>query len=136
MKDIQRYEIAGLGQDHYAMMPAEDGDSVKYEDHAGIVAQLQEQVKELAAENASLKDREKRLLKNIHEDLQDADFHLAQLKTPATDAFIAEIKSQGVEAFIGLIQHLEGMLYAESLKSTAQEFAAQLRAAPDAEEGV
>lgn len=54
----------------------------------------------VAAENVALKERESRLLKNIHEDLGDTDFHLAALETPATDAIINALRAEGIQMLL------------------------------------
>lgn len=51
----------------------------------------------LAAENAGLKESRKNLAEFIHEEL-DADYSLnMDVETPATDAFLAEVRAQGLE---------------------------------------
>lgn len=47
--------------------------------------------------------------------------------TPATDAFLAEVRAQGVEMLNTQFKKCTGMLYADSVVSTAEHFAAQLR---------
>ncbi len=49
------------------------------------------------------------------------------IKTPATDAFLAEVRAQGVEMLNTQFKKCTGMLYADSVVSTAEHFAAQLR---------
>ncbi|EKS6176504.1 hypothetical protein QCB19_001682 [Salmonella enterica] len=53
----------------------------------------------LAAENAALKQAESNLVRNIINDLGDTEFQYARVQTPATDAFLAEVRAQGVEMF-------------------------------------
>lgn len=48
-------------------------------------------------------------------------------KTPATDAFLAEVRAQGVDALNIQFKKCSGMLYADSVIETAAEFAAKLR---------
>ncbi|HDC4620395.1 hypothetical protein [Enterobacter asburiae] len=51
----------------------------------------------LAAENAGLKESRKNLAEFIHEEL-DAGYPLnMSIETPDTDAFLAEVRAQGVE---------------------------------------
>lgn len=51
----------------------------------------------LATENARLKESRQRLAEFIHEEL-DADYPLnMDIKTPATDAFLAEVRAQGAD---------------------------------------
>lgn len=49
------------------------------------------------------------------------------VETPATDAFLAEVRAQGVEMLNTQFKKCTGMLYADSVVSTAEHFAAQLR---------
>lgn len=63
------------------------------------IAELQQKLDAMLAENVALKERECRLIKNIHEDLGDADFHLATLQTPATDAALNAVRADMVESF-------------------------------------
>lgn len=54
----------------------------------------------LAAENAGLKESRNNLAEFIHEEL-NADYPLnMNIETPATDAFLAEVQAQGVDAVI------------------------------------
>lgn len=54
----------------------------------------------LSAENAALKESRQRLAEFIHEEL-DAGYPLnMNIDTPATDAFLAEVRAQGVEMFM------------------------------------
>lgn len=46
---------------------------------------------------------------------------------PDTDAFLAEVRAQGVEMLNTQFKKCTGMLYADSVASTAEHFAAQLR---------
>lgn len=52
---------------------------------------------------------------------------LSELKTPTTNAFLAEVRAQGVEMLNTQFKKCTGMLYADSVVSTAEHFAAQLR---------
>ncbi|MEP8746431.1 hypothetical protein ABKV96_01570 [Enterobacter hormaechei] len=88
----------------------------------------------LTAENAGLKDE----ISNITF-MRDDDFfgstqraqevmgRLVNVKTPATNAFLAEVRAQGVEMLNTQFKKCTGMLYADSVVSTAEHFAAQLR---------
>ncbi|HAS0837330.1 hypothetical protein [Enterobacter hormaechei] len=88
----------------------------------------------LAAENSGLKDE----ISNITF-MRDDDFfgstkraqevmgRLVNVKTPATDAFLAEVRAQGVEMLNTQFKKCTGMLYADSVVSTAEHFADQLR---------
>lgn len=49
------------------------------------------------------------------------------VETPATDAYLAEVRAHGVDALNIQFKKCSGMLYADSVIETAAEFAAQLR---------
>ena len=79
----------------------------------------------LAAENAGLKESRKNLAEFIHEEL-DAGYPLnMNIETPATDAFLAEVRSQGVEMFAASLRVAGG--HEHPYSAVANEFAAQLR---------
>ncbi|HGW8422951.1 TPA: hypothetical protein ACNROG_000949 [Citrobacter koseri] len=52
---------------------------------------------------------------------------LIDLKTPATSAFLAEVRAQGVEMLNTQFKKCTGVLCADSVVSTAEHFATQLR---------
>lgn len=91
---VNRYEFEDYGTNE------PDGRYVTYEDYAALEARCAA----LAAENAGLKDE----ISNITF-MRDDDFfgstqraqevmgRLVNVKTPATDAFLAEVRAQGVE---------------------------------------
>lgn len=97
------------------------------------IENLQMQVEKLAAENAGLKESRKNLAEFIHEEL-DADYPLnMDVETPATDAFLAEVRAQGVEMMVEqcesdimLIEPEDEEHYTLMIEH-AKEFAAQLR---------
>ena len=92
----------------------------------------------LAAENAGLKDE----ISNITF-MRDDDFfgstkrarevmgRLVNVKTPATDAFLAEVRAQGVEMFAAVLRRKGDDAFfdaiAEAQANAADQFAAQLR---------
>ncbi|RTP86725.1 hypothetical protein EKN35_19915, partial [Enterobacter asburiae] len=96
------------------MLDKQDGGYVSHEDYTSLeqklaesqrefraadatIENLQMQVEKLAAENAGLKESRKNLAEFIHEEL-DAGYPLnMDIETPATDAFLAEVRAQGVE---------------------------------------
>ena len=105
MKEIQRYEM-----NHKGLPELDDnGVWVLKEDHAAIVATLQEQVLKLAAENAAL-----------------APFiHLMiRPETPATDSVIREIGAKAVEGF-GIYHNFSNKLF---IQQETQKYAAKIRA--------
>ncbi|HFS7474898.1 TPA: hypothetical protein ACH1PF_002475 [Enterobacter cloacae] len=58
------------------------------------IENLQMQVEKMAAENAGLKQTESNLVRNIINDLGDTEFQYSGVHTPATDAFLAEVRAQ------------------------------------------
>lgn len=133
---VKRYEFEDYGTNE------DDGRYVNYEDYAALEARCVA----LAAENAGLKDE----ISNITF-MRDDDFfgssqraqevmgRLVNVKTPATDAFLAEVRAQGVEMFaerknnemmsLHPDTHAVGSIAAEMSSQVKQlrEFAAQLR---------
>ena len=69
---------------------------------AGItIDNLEAKCAALAAENAGLKAVESNLVRNIINDLGDTEYE--KVKTPATDAFLAEVRAQGVDSAINTV---------------------------------
>lgn len=100
------------------------------------VAELKAQCDALAAENAGLKSAIKEIVDSAEEAEYDGYFSfvvnpdaihagsdLIESETPATDAYLAEVRAQGVEM---LAEHLSGMNISAS-ETSVREFAAQLR---------
>ncbi|HBL5970228.1 TPA: hypothetical protein LTW63_004705 [Enterobacter hormaechei] len=101
-------------------------------------AELEARCAALAAENAGLKDE----ISNITF-MRDDDFfgstqraqevmgRLVNVKTPATDAFLAEVRAQGVEMFAAVLRRKGDDAFfdaiAEAQANAADQFAAQLR---------
>lgn len=100
----------------------------------------------LAAENAGLKAKGRELLGeacavyakfNKLIDPEIGDFidgqtlhefqYVLDCETPATDAFLAEVLAHGVEMLNTQFKKCTGMLYADSVVSSAEHFADQLR---------
>lgn len=90
----------------------------------------------LAAENAGLKAA-KEIIRHLNANREEANFcgiddcyiddAVAAMITPETDAFLAEVLAQGVEMLNTQFKKCTGMLHADSVVSTAEHFAAQLR---------
>lgn len=97
------------------------------------IENLQMQVETLAAENAGLKESRKNLAEFIHEEL-NAGYPLnMSIETPNTDAFLAEVRAQGVEMFANHIFKVTGKLDLDDQKGSdfcrdeAEDFAENLR---------
>ncbi|HCL7735475.1 TPA: hypothetical protein N2Y18_003772 [Escherichia coli] len=60
------------------------------------LSELKARCAALAAENAGLKAVESNLVRNIINDLGDTEFQYEKVQTPATDAFLDEVRAQGV----------------------------------------
>ncbi|MCZ9578952.1 hypothetical protein K9J15_03730 [Enterobacter cloacae] len=108
------------------------------------IENLQMQVEKLAAENAGLKSIQAWAVADVFksgakrfESTKAAGFDtddclhdavlvmLSELKTPATDAFLAEVRAQGVEMFAASLKVAGG--HEHPYSSVANDFAAQLR---------
>lgn len=116
---VTRYEVNGSS----SVFENDNGSLVDYEDYA----ELEARCAALAAENAGLKESRKNLAEFIHEEL-DADYPLnMDVETPATDAFLAEVRAQGVEMAIS--QAFKDGIPVNRMQfiSRMTEFAAQLR---------
>ncbi|AUY05216.1 hNH endonuclease [Escherichia coli] len=86
---------------------------------AGItIDNLEAKCAALAAENAGLKAVESNLVRNIINDLGDTEFQYEKVKTPATYAFLAEVRAQCLNAFI---QHHSAELDAH-IKNSGEQF--------------
>ncbi|EQC1422638.1 hypothetical protein ACY2L8_001083 [Enterobacter hormaechei] len=142
--NVKRYEWVSCDEHacHCDVVESAEGDMVDYEDYAALEARCAA----LAAENAGLKAAHPQpfgpvMMKALdayekHQDetpetgMLDAFFVLRdsiRVDTTATDAFLAEVRAQGVEMLNTQFKKCTGMLYADSVVSTAEHFAAQLR---------
>ncbi len=117
------------------------GSYVKYKDHQEVVAALEAKCAELAAENAVIKSAipEPRDIEDDNDNMDDVslaeDFgfnHAIELmrrripETPATDAFLAEVRAQGVEMAMEHMQSSGSLTFGDCYISL-NEFAAELR---------
>lgn len=114
-------------------------------DMAVQLANAESKCRELAAENGGLKADQVRIFNSgyqrgheatvegyyvdIHQNdittyHEDVVVEISEEPTPATDAFLAEVRAQGVDA---LAQTLEGLVAVSVTRSYITEFAAQLR---------
>ncbi len=80
----------------------------------------------LAAENAGLKAVESNLVRNIINDLGDTEFQYEKVQTPAADAFLAEVRAQGVEMAMEHMQSSGSLTFGDCYISLS-EFADKLR---------
>ncbi|WP_410738331.1 hypothetical protein [Citrobacter portucalensis] len=101
---------------------------LKLTDMAVQLANAESKCRELAAENTN-KSRclgfFASVIKSGEEWTSACEHEYSEaFKTPATDAFLAEVRAQGVDA---LAQTLEGLVAVSVTRSYIMEFAAQLR---------
>ncbi|MCX3738459.1 ead/Ea22-like family protein, partial [Escherichia coli] len=102
------------------------GSYVKYKDHQEVVAALEAKCAALAAENAGIKSAipESRDIEDDNDNMDDVslaeDFgfnHAIERmrrqipETPTTDAFLAEVRAQGVDAAIEAAKNLVAQEY-------------------------
>ncbi|EPE0522015.1 ead/Ea22-like family protein [Escherichia coli] len=102
------------------------GSYVKYKDHQEVVADLEAKCSALAAENAGIKSAipESRDIEDDNDNMDDVslaeDFgfnHAIERmrrqipETPTTDAFLAEVRAQGVDAAIEAAKNLVAQEY-------------------------
>lgn len=136
-------DLVKRGHDQSAELKASCG-AVDVRDVAQLISDLATQLdvqlarsNALAAENAGLKESRKNLAEFIHEEL-DAGYPLnMNIETPATDAFLAEVRAHGVEMFSGDEKklseshmqdgNLDTAIQIASSSRRASDFAAQLR---------
>lgn len=91
---------------------------------AGItIDNLEAKCAALAAENTSLKQSEKEFNDFCREEFGEWEDDV--IETPATDAFLAEVRAQGVDMFAASLKVVGGGEHPYS--AVANEFAAQIR---------
>lgn len=97
---VKRYEWMACDEHacHCDVVESNEGDMVDYEDYAVLEARCAA----LASENAVLKSYASDCASAVEHwsswaDLEDKVLHTPE--TPATDAFLAEVRAQGVEMF-------------------------------------
>lgn len=116
---------------------------LKLTDMAVQFANTESKCRELAAENAELKYLIEQHANSVavcpncsHEEPSETDDIVAlyrSLKTPATDAFLAEVRASAVEEFVRMADYSESVVDGEvivtssSVFTAGHEFAAQLR---------
>lgn len=130
-------DLVKRGHDQAAELKASCG-AVDVRDVAQLISDLATQLdvqlarsNALAAENAGLKESRKNLAEFIHEEL-DAGYPLnMNIETPATDAFLAEVRAQGVEMFSGDEKKLSESHMQDGNLDTAIQIASSSRRASD-----
>lgn len=144
MSEVKRYDLVGdmdgnCNLNEARMELSDDGVYVKHRDYEA----LQAKCAELAAENAGLKSGAMDEIKVINRGGQaycvkdgvqvnpmyargwnDYRAKSMQSYTPATDAFLAEVRAQGVDTFG---DYLNGLLWDDKDIKIVREFAIQLR---------
>lgn len=139
--NVKRYEWVACDEHacHCDVVESAEGDMVDYEDYAALEARCEA----LAAENAGLKafgDKLYSMYKGLEtsgggfHDEQSIPYQQAaldaaisafeEIKTPATNAFLAELRAHGVEMFARETEKLE---WHESTVRFVLKFADQLR---------
>ncbi|ABV13025.1 TPA: hypothetical protein U2L64_000046 [Citrobacter koseri] len=98
------------------------------------LAESEAKLAALAAENAGLKAA-KKIIRHLNANREEANFcgiddcHIddavAAMITPATDAYLAEVRAQGVEMFADSLKVLD--CHEHPYSTVAKEFTAQLR---------
>lgn len=133
MSEVKRYDLVGdmdgnCNLNEARMELSDDGVYVRHRDYEA----LQAKCAALAAENAWLNDKMNRLLvwpgvefyssawEFCNLDGNDALEMMCDKETPATDAFLAEIRAEGVEMFAD-------NLLCPDLDGTIRDFATQIR---------
>lgn len=115
---VKRYEWVACDEHacHCDVVESAEGDMVDYEDYAALEAKCAA----LAAENAGLKAA------NAEGCKWDGEQWVGiSIETPETEAFLAEVRAQGVEMFAASLKVAGG--HEHPYSAVANEFAAQIR---------
>lgn len=147
MSEVRRYNTelekdGGLGLPSLTMRSSNIGSWVEYKDYAALEAKCAA----LAAENATMHETIEAVRSVADNSSGIAGWHLNgdiatweeilpeinDIETPATDAFLAEVRAQGVEMFAEMYAceaikdgDVEG--WKSNVSNAASEYAAQLR---------
>lgn len=128
---ITRYHVSIDNGDEYVSR-SQYGKYVRYDEAMAMVTALTSQLESVVAENASVKAMNDCLSEELRSYESDGAFdgpkmHLLWWKaqTPATDAFLAEVRASGVEMFAASLKVVGPLEHPYS--AVAKEFAAQLR---------
>lgn len=154
MSEVKRYDLTEDSEGNIEISAVHDrfeGRFVLHEDYAA----LQQKLYSVLAENAALKSGAEKVydeITSIHSsngwsvsedgesntaaiDLDGAQFvvqeNLLDVKTPATDALLNEVRAQGLDMLASQLDgYAENHVYSHT-KRHAEDFAAQLRAGKD-----
>ena len=142
---VKRYDLCHLGGGLYSMMEDSDGEFVRHVDHTFLeqkltdttvqLANAESKCRELAVENAGLNVFiEEECFVYSSDTPEPIDANDCKPETPATDAFLAEVRAQGVdeiaELYFTLAAHEANRSIADSWRESARfarDHAAQLR---------
>lgn len=132
-------DLVKRGHDQVAELKSSCG-AVDVRDVAQLISDLATQLdvqlarsNALAAENAGLKQTESNLVRNIINDLGDTEFQYSRVHTPATDAFLAEVRTAAVDEVCLKISNAIVNCYQDeqvgldAAATICGDFAAQLR---------
>lgn len=137
MTEIKRCDVV-LVDGVPAHRPSESGRWVMYEDHAAIVAALQEQVRALAAEVSMVKEAVEQHAncfsvcqscgREEPSETDDVVWMVRKIGTPATDAILREIRAQAIEALRDSISDIDnGIENTIDLHHYCTDFAFRIR---------
>lgn len=148
---VKRYEWVACEEHacHCDVVESVEGDMVDYEDYAA----LESRCAALAAENALLKKSEpapfsKLMMEalDVYQAGADEVPELAMLsayiklreglKTPATDAFLAEVRARAVEEFVRMADYSESVVDGEVIVTSSSVFAVGHEYAANIRKGV
>lgn len=134
---IERFDC-GTHYDGGVMLDSDDGEYVYHKDYAELEAKCAALATENAGMKAACEDRRTFIMNGvqlgyIRVPTVETDPALETIRvavspqepTPATDAFLAEVRAQGVEMFAASLKVVGG--HEHPYSAVANEFAAQLR---------
>lgn len=122
----EEYYRLGVRMAHGAWQASELASQQKLTDMAVQLANAESKCRELAAENAEMRSSIDATIgwqESTDTENGESVRMLVDIKTPATDAFLAEVRAQGVEMF-GQYHNFSEKLF---IQKEAQKFAARLR---------
>lgn len=132
---VKRYEWVACDEHacHCDVVESAEGDMVDYEDYAALEARCAA----LAEENAGLKSAIDAAIgwqQSTDSENVESVRMLVDVKSPATDAFLAEVRAQGVEMFASKCKEESKRAHSSDARDSwwvsgenAEDFAVQLR---------